>query len=125
MYEDILDRIGKTPRELGALQIYVEAVHRTERGTGQTTVWVQAAFEPLPKKMGLRIVADNAAGEHVQLAKLEFPPIKNDGTVLRWPIRFKLAEPVAQVMFEVSAVRPGSSSRVREAWLLTDTYQAP
>src|SRR5438309_1964835 len=45
---DVLDETGRSPREIGAAQIWLEPVVRAIDGRARLTVWAQAALEPCP-----------------------------------------------------------------------------
>lgn len=108
-FDDVLDATGRTPRELGAIHLFLESCVLSDTGDAVLTVWVQAAFA---RCTGAIVCGDQ-----------RWPvPVIEDGRVVRG--RLPLKVPLAARSVEVSADCPvkDSSLRVRPAWKLTDTF---
>lgn len=110
---DVLDHLGKTPRELGAVHVFVEAVTRAEDGFATAVVWLQAAH--LPMQPGtLRALATS-----VKIPELA------DGRVVKGLVPVSVPPGVTEVSFEIACAPAPNAARVRQAWKLFDTLEIP
>lgn len=112
-FPDVLDHLGKTPRELGAVHLYVESVTRSEDGYACAVVWLQAALVP------------HAPGTIDVLAtKARVPPL-SDGRVVKGLVPLSIAPGLTEVSFAVACEPAPDAQRVRQAWKLFDTLEIP
>lgn len=120
-YVDILDYTGRTPREFGALHIYVEPVVRGPSGEAVATVWLQRAFEP--REGEERVLILTAPEEH-NLGRIPLPLV-DGGQVVRWRLPLTLPAGVTELHFLVESRLHPKARRVRQAWKLFDTLELP
>ncbi len=123
-YADVLDHIGKTPREFGSVQVHLESVTRAP-GSGQAvaTLLFQAAFEPA-EAVQLRIYP-GSTGLASALANFVGPPLPG-GAVVRGRFPFRAPEAVREIFVRIEGQPPpAGSERVRPAWMLHDTHEVP
>ncbi|NTX16008.1 hypothetical protein HUA76_35085 [Myxococcus sp. CA056] len=117
---DILDALGRQPREFGAVQLHVEPIRRSPDGTeARAVIWLQAAFTPLPPSTSLRVV-DATTRREVRSGSL---PSLDGGKVLRWVLPLSLAADVKELLFLLEAPVPEDATRVRPPWRLFDTLE--
>ncbi|WP_163867547.1 hypothetical protein [Myxococcus eversor] len=117
---DILDALGRQPREFGGVQLHVEPVLRAVDGTeARAVIWLQAAFTPLPPSMSLRVV-EAATRREVWRGSL---PSLEGGKALRWVLPLSLEADVKELLFLVEAPVPEDATRVRPPWRLFDTLE--
>ena len=120
-YPDVLGRLGKTPREFGAMQVHVEAVRRGRSGDALATVWLQAAFEPHDRG-SLEVALRDGT---VVAARLRLPNV-GKGAVVKWSLPLApVPEQVAELIFCVECPHPAGAERVRPPWKLFDTIEQP
>ena len=119
-YPDVLDHLGKTPREFGGLQVHVEPVV-VDDGWGWTTLWFQAAFEPFDGTSNFTFVSTSPT-QQVLRETQRVPPLDR-GAVLKGQVRFKLADDLTEVMLRVRSIVLDKSQRCRPAWKLFDTFE--
>lgn len=120
-YPDVLDHLGKTPREFGTLQVHVEPV-AVDDGWGWTAVWFQAAFEPGDPNASFELFTHGGATA-LKLREAERVPRLDGGAVQKGLVRFRLPDDAAQVVLKVRCAEPGKAPRCRPAWKLFDTYE--
>lgn len=118
-FPDVLDAMGKTPREFGSVHLHFEGFHVVDGRRCVAVVLAQAAFVPCA---GATVhVVD---GQHV-IASTPLPSL-DDGRVvrLRLPIvRFTDGETLT---LAIDAPEPSpKAERVRPAWKLHDTFEIP
>lgn len=118
-WPDVLDHLGKTPREFGALHVHFEAVDPVDRGLVIARVLVQGAFDPMPATVGrVSLFAGVTELGEFPLAALA------KGEVLRfsWPIPVPAESTSFRVL--VHASEPATNAvRMRPAWKLFDTIE--
>jgi hypothetical protein len=117
---DILDALGKTPREFGGLHVHFEAVRRVDGRRVVAVLLVQAAFLPLPRggEATFRVGAHTLARGPL--------PLPRGTEVLRvtWPLL--LPADVPRVLLELELPPPQEGARrIRTAWKLQDTLEIP
>jgi hypothetical protein len=111
-FPDVLDHLGKTPRELGAIHIHVEPIVRGSDGAAVATVWLQAAMLPM------------APGGTLRVQDLTLPlPELGDGRVIKGLVPLTLPLDVAELSFTVQCEPAKNAERVRQAWKLFDTFE--
>lgn len=123
-HDDFLDHTGRTPREFGAIHIYVEPVVRGPSGDAVANVWLQSAFEPLLSTDVLHIVARLADDKELSLKSLPLPALAG-GKVVRWSMPLSLPPDLAELQFRVESKLHPKAERVRPAWKLFDTLEIP
>ncbi|QSQ26994.1 hypothetical protein JY651_19660 [Pyxidicoccus parkwayensis] len=117
---DILDQVGRQPREFGAVQLHVDPVVRAPEGTRATaSIWLQGAFTPMAPGASLRVL-DAATRREVLHARL---PSLERGQVLRWTLPLSLDAEVRELLFQPVAPVPEGAVRVRPPWRLFDTLE--
>ncbi|MBZ4416396.1 hypothetical protein [Myxococcus sp. RHSTA-1-4] len=117
---DILDQVGRQPREFGTVQLHVDPVVRAPEGTRATaSIWLQGAFSPMAPGASLRLLDAETRREvlHVPLPSLE------RGQVLRWTLPLSLDADVRELLFQPVAPVPEGAARVRPPWRLFDTLE--
>ncbi|WP_375771480.1 hypothetical protein NR798_11425 [Archangium gephyra] len=125
-YADVLDHIGRTPREFGAIHLHVEPVTRGPTGEAVAVLWLQAAFEPLASRGHSLLVMGRQKQGPAQRMLGQFPlPSLEGGRVVRWRLPFSLPPEVDELHFQVSAKLHPKAERVRPAWKLFDTFEIP
>ena len=113
-FPDVLDHLGKTPREFGAVHIYVEPVVRAEDGYACATIWLQAALVPLAARGMIEVLA----------TRVPVPELA-DGSVMQAKVPLAVSPGVEEVSFGVQCEAPKNAARVRQAWKLFDTFEIP
>lgn len=124
-YADVLDHMGKTPREFGDVHVHLDEIARAPGGArAVASVLLQGAFEPMSGSARLRFFAAGAGDLDAPVGQFEAPPLR-DGVVVR--ARYPLALPAAstQVFLLVEASVANDAERVRPAWKLFDTIEIP
>jgi hypothetical protein len=123
-YDDILDLLGRTPRELGCVQLHAGPVARDGSGRAVATLWLQAAFEPLPP--GTIALAAAAADGGPAAAptpnRIALPPLAG-GRVVRLRVPVSVGADAARLRFEVDCPVGADARRVRAPWKLLDTIE--
>ncbi|MCP3166305.1 hypothetical protein [Myxococcus qinghaiensis] len=120
LHPDILDALGRQPREFGAVQLHVEPILQPPGGTeARAVIWLQAAFAPLPPSMSLRVV-DAVTRREVRRGGL---PSLEGGRVLRWVLPLTLDADMKELLFLIEAPVPEDAMRVRPPWRLFDTLE--
>ena len=123
-HEDILDRIGLTPREYAWLHIHVEPVARNPSGRALATVWMQAAYEP--GAPGTLLILDATVDAKGGAEQSRFPlPSLRHGQALKWLLPLQLPSSVERLVLVVQSSLAKSAERVRPAWKLFDTFEIP
>lgn len=118
-YPDVLDSMGKTPREFGALHVHLESLKPVDANRYVVTVLLQAAFEPMPRAQ-LSFVSEGEV-----LSTVEVPSLKN-GRVVRLHVPIEPELPLSRIGLDTSCDEPSrSAERVRPAWKLHDTFEIP
>ena len=122
---DVLDHLGKTPREFGGLHAHFESVTTVDGTRILARVLFQAAFDPLP--VGAQIAfhaasSDGAKGE--QLGCFDVPVLGHSVIRVSYPLRVA-PDSTHVVAFFNAPVPVSAARRVRPAWLLTDTLEIP
>lgn len=123
---DILDHLGKTPREFGALHAHFESVHTVDGSRVVARVLYQGAFEPLPAGAQVAFHAASAEGARgAQLGCWGLPSLADRGAVrVAYPLR--VPEGATHVVAFIQAPPPAKhAQRVRAAWKLHDTFEIP
>ncbi|XXF81291.1 hypothetical protein P2318_16490 [Myxococcaceae bacterium GXIMD 01537] len=116
---DILQAAGRTPRELGAIQLHAEPVLRGPDGVAAAVVWLQAAFQSVPAGSLLGVL-DAQTSEVI--AELELPPLER-GRAVRWTFPLRVRPEAASLLFSPDAPIPEGVPRIRAPWKLFDTVE--
>lgn len=124
---DVLDHLGRTPREFGALHVHFESL-LVCGDRALATVLFQAAFDPVPKGGEAVLFASNV--EHFEIRELgRFTvPAFDRGLVVRVRCPFSTvgAFNLTHVQLRLDVPAPKRfSERIREPWKLFDTVEAP
>ncbi len=118
-FPDVLDAMGKTPREFGALHVHLESLKLVDSGRYVATVLLQGAFEPMPPA-----VVEFLDGE-VSLLRVDVPALEG-GRVLRLRAPLRARRPLSSVGLRAECREPRAGElRVRPAWRLFDTVEVP
>jgi hypothetical protein len=122
---DVLDLLGKTPREFGALHAHFESVTTIDGPRVVARVLFQAAFDPLPTGAQIAFHAASAEGaKGEQLGCFDVPELAQRAIRVSYPLR--LPSGSTHVVAFFNAPPPaGRAERVRPAWKLTDTLEIP
>lgn len=123
---DILDHLGKTPREFGALHAHFESVTTVDGTRVIARVLYQAAFDPLP--VGAQVAFHAASDEGAQGEQLgcyDIPSLADRSAVrVAYPLRVP-GGATHVVAFIHSPPPTTKAERVRPAWKLHDTIEIP
>lgn len=111
---DVLDHLGKTPCEVGSVQVHVEPVIRADDDRAVAVVWCQAAIAPLPPINTLEVLS----------YRFRLPVLEN-GVVWRGRLPLHVPKDVRQLLFAIGSDVLEQSTRVRPAWKLVDTWEMP
>ena len=122
---DVLDHLGKTPREFGALHAHFESVTTIDGTRVVARMLFQAAFSPLPPGAQVAFCAASAQGEEgEQLACFDVPALGERAMRVSYPLRVPAG--TTHVVARVNApLPPARAERVRPAWKLFDTIEIP
>ncbi|WIG98737.1 hypothetical protein [Myxococcus sp. SDU36] len=125
-YADVLDHVGRTPREFGSVHLHAEPVSRDPLGQATAVVWLQAAFEPLAATPStVRVMGRQKQGPAQRmLGQFPLPPLAG-GRVVRWRLPLELPPEFDEVHFQVESHLHPDAGRVRPAWKLFDTLEIP
>lgn len=125
-YLDVLDANGRTPRESGAVQFFVEACVQDATGSAMLTLLLQAAFEPFEGGT-LVLYAEGADGTAVlPESQTKFPlPLLPNGRVARWDLPLRFRTKAKTLTVEVEAPLGKKAERVRQPWKVFETRRAP
>lgn len=124
-YEDVLDHMGRAPREFGSLHIHVEPVVRGPSGEAVATVWLQNAFEPRMPGDSVHVISGPEGSEAEQsLGRFPVPPMGR-GQAVRWSLPLTVPEGATELHFLVESRLHPQAQRVRTAWKLLDTIEIP
>lgn len=124
-YEDVLDHMGRSPREFGSLHIHVEPVVRGPSGEAVATVWLQNAFEPRMPGDSIHVISGPEGSEAEQsLGRFPVPPMGR-GHAVRWSLPLTVPEGATELHFLVESRLHAKARRVRTAWKLLDTIELP
>jgi len=117
-FPDVLDGMGKTPREFGTVHVHFEGFQVVDGRRCVASVLSQAAFVPCEPAV-LHVFEGG-----VEIARALVPALE-DGRVVRQRIAcVRAADGPLGVLVE--AFEPSSkASRVRQAWKLFDTFEIP
>lgn len=118
---DVLDAMGKTPRELGRYHLHVEPVTRLPNGRCGARLWLQAAFATTGEQALLSV--DSSAGP-VLPSPLPVPKVEGASVVL-WELPLHVGPEVTELRFALDSKVPASATRLRQAWKLLDTWESP
>ena len=120
-YPDVLDPTGRTPRELGPVQIHVERVEADAHGSALAVIWLQCAFEPVPA--GHLVIGAVPASEESRderpVGRWPLPNLSG-GAVVRWQLPFTIRDS-ERLWMRVECARFDGAERVREPWVLFET----
>ncbi|NVJ15521.1 hypothetical protein [Myxococcus sp. AM010] len=125
-YADVLDHVGRPPREFGSVHLHVEPVIRNPLGQATAVVWLQAAFEPpaaTPSSV-LMMGRQKQGSEHRMLGQFPLPPLEG-GRVVRCRLPLELPPDFDEVHFQVASSLHPNAGRVRPAWKRFDTLEIP
>jgi hypothetical protein len=115
---DILDLLGKTPREFGGLHVHFESVESVDGALLVARLLVQAAFLPLRGEAHVSFLV----GSH-EVARHPLPVPRGIEVVrASYPLKLPAAVDALDALISAPA-RTGE--RVRPAWLLHDTFEIP
>lgn len=113
-FPDVLDLLGKTPREIGAIHVHVEPVVRDSHGHACANVWLQAAFSKVDP------------GGTIQVLGSMIPiPDLGEGRVMQGRLPVFMPSTRSKLRFEIACAAPAGANRIRRAWKLLDTYEQP
>jgi hypothetical protein len=116
---DVLDAMGRTPREFGSVHVHFEGYRLVDGRRGVALVLAQAAFVPCAGAV-VRVLEGVT-----ELASAALPPL-NEGEVVRRHLPILKASDVDQLTLRVEASEPEPRARrVRPAWKLHDTFEIP
>lgn len=125
-YLDVLDAAGRTPRESGAVQFFVEACVQDATGSGMLTLYLQSAFEPY--EGGTLVLyaegEDGSAALPESQTKFPLPPLPN-GRVARWDVPLRFRAKAKTLTVEVESPLSKKATRVRQPWKVFETQRAP
>jgi hypothetical protein len=125
-YPDVLELLGRTPRELGAVHLHVEPVSLTADGRASATLWLQAAFSGAIRGT-LDVTGIDDHGESAidaSESKHDLPDLVG-GRVVRWVLPLTIHGQPGELLFRVEAPVPRGAERVRPPWKLFDTIEQP
>lgn len=125
-YLDVLDLSGRTPRECGALHVYVESVVQDPTGAGMLTLYLQSAFEPYSGGT-LTLYAEGTDGTPAlpeSQTKFPLPELKN-GRVAKWLIPLRFRSKAKNLTLEIDAPISKKAERVRQPWKVFKAFRAP
>lgn len=118
---DVLDETGRTPREMGAAQIYVEPVLRSADGRAVLTVWIQAGLLPcgnLRLQLAARARAGDGASER-HAGRHQVPgPVGSEVVRVHLPLSLPACE---ELRVAIEDRIPEPHRRVRAPWRTVDT----
>lgn len=119
-FPDVLDALGKTPREFGSLHVHLEALQPVDGDRYVASVLLQAAFEPMtPARVALLLPTGEVAST-VQV------PVLEGGRVLRLRAPLRSAVPLTRIGLATECAEPTKrAQRVRPAWKLHETIEVP
>ena len=116
MFTDVLDAMGKSPREFCGVHVHFEAVQLVDGRRFVANLLLQSAFEPVPK---VQMVLTCLASQRV-LERFATPSL-HDGRVVRVRVPLRI-EPDERPDFGVHLEGPEPRGRrVRTAWKLGAT----
>lgn len=116
---DVLDTMGRTPREFGTVQVHFEGVRVVDGKRCIATVLAQAAFTPVAQAV-LQVLDQ---GQPIATTLL---PTLDDGRVVRLHVPCVRVSEEAVLTLLVEAEEPSErASRVRPPWRLFDTFEIP
>lgn len=115
---DILDLLGKTPREFGGLHVHFEALESADGRLVVARLLVQAAWLPLRGDAFVTfLVGSHELGRHPL-------PVPRGTEVMRASYPLRLPAEVSSLDALIIPV-PAQGERVRPAWKLHDTFEIP
>lgn len=122
---DVLDHLGKTPREFGALHAHFEVVTPIDGTRSVARMLFQAAYAPVPPGAQVTFCAASAEGvEGEQLACFDVPLLAERVLRVSYPLRIPAG--TTHVVAFIDAPAPSErAQRVRPAWKLFDTLEIP
>ncbi|MDP1830013.1 MAG: hypothetical protein Q8L48_42515 [Archangium sp.] len=122
---DVLDHLGKTPREFGALHAHFESVTTVDGTRVVARVLYQGAFSPLPPGAQIAFHAASAGGaQGEQLGCFDVPALAESVMRVSYPLRVPVGS--THVVAFLNAPPPSArADRVRPAWKLHDTVEIP
>jgi hypothetical protein len=122
---DILDHLGKTPREFGALHAHFESVTTVDGTRVVARVLFQAAFDPFPA--GAQIAFHAATSEGAkgdQLGCFIVPALGRSAIRVNYALRVPAGS--THVVAFLDAPEPQTrAERIRAPWKLFDTLEVP
>jgi hypothetical protein len=122
---DILDHLGKTPREFGALHAHFDSVTTIDGPRVVAHVLFQGAFHPMPAGAQIAFHAASASGATgEQLGCYDVPTLAAGAMRVSYPLRVPSGS--THVVAFIQAPPPSPrAERVRPAWKLHDTFEIP
>lgn len=115
MFADVLDAMGKTPREFAGVHVHFESVQRVDGPRFVVSLLFQAAYEPVPQA---KVVLSHVSSKRVVDTR-DVPSLEG-GRVVRMRCQVKL-EPQEEPLLAVHLEGPRPRGRrVRPAWRLHD-----
>ncbi|MCP3098675.1 hypothetical protein LZ198_07270 [Myxococcus sp. K15C18031901] len=125
-YADVLDHVGRPPREFGAVHLHVEPVTRNAAGNATAVLWLQSAFEPPgATPASVLVMGRQRQGPARRMLGQFTVPALTDGRVVRWSLPLEVPLEFDEVHFEVTSPLLPQARRVRPAWKLFDTQEIP
>ncbi|MFL5322373.1 MAG: hypothetical protein ACJ790_22130 [Myxococcaceae bacterium] len=125
-YLDVLDGNGRTPRECGAVQVYVEAAVEDATFAGMLTLYLQSAYEPYAGGT-LTLYAEGEDGAPaLPDSQTKFPlPELPKGRVAKWSIPLRFRSKAKSLTIEVDAPISKKAERVRQPWKVFKALRTP
>lgn len=118
-FPDVLDAMGKTPREFGGVHLHFEGFHVVDGRRAVALVLAQAAFLPCAGAT-VHVVDGDAV-----LASAALPALA-DGRVVRLRLPIVRTGDGDTLTLRIDAPEPApKAERVRPAWKLLDTFEIP
>lgn len=125
-YLDVLDASGRTPRESGAVQFFVEACVQDATGAGMLTLYLQSAFEPYEGGTMVLYAEGEDGSAALPDSQTKYPlPKLAKGRVARWDIPLRFRTKAKTMTVEVEAPLGKKAERVRQPWKIFETRRAP
>ncbi len=123
---DVLDHLGKTPREFGALHFHFDSVARVDGNRVVARLLFQAAFDRLAEGAQVAFhAATSGVAKGAQLGCFQVPKLER-GRVCRVSYPLRVEEGSTHVVaFLDSPEPPRGATRIRPAWKLFDTLEIP
>jgi hypothetical protein len=121
---DVLDHLGKTPREFGAIHAHFEEVVVDPGGRAEAVLLFQLAFAPM--RAGAKVSFWAPMPGEIDRAVGQFPvPELGDGRAVRVRFPLEVGAGATTVLARFECTPEPKAERVRPAWKLFDTIEIP